>query len=148
VRRIQTAGIESRSGDGTKVSNTLREREAQAVTGGLTHAAVSGCSARRACDQWRRSTRLPGEVCKALAQREKLLYFLTLRQMETSSEVLRSAYERLGEAISAASGWNLSTVILDWLDAELRHLPPSGEGSTSGSQLMKAAVAMSHVLKQ
>ncbi len=85
---------------------------------------------------------------QALAQREKLLYFLTLRQMETSSEVLRSAYERLGEALSAASSWNLSTVILDWLDAELRHLPASGEGSTSGPQLMKAAVAMSHVLKQ
>jgi len=84
-----------------------------------------------------------------LAQREKLLYFLTLRQMETSCEALRSAYERLGGAISAASGWDLRTVILDWLEAELRGLSHSEEGaSSSGPQLMKAAVAMSHVLKQ
>jgi len=83
-----------------------------------------------------------------MSHREKLHYFLTLRQMETSCEVLRSAYERLGEAIAVATGWDLRTVILDWLEAELRSLPSSEEGATSGPQLMKAAVAMSHVLRQ
>jgi len=40
-------------------------------------------------------------------------------------------------------------VILDWLEAELRSLPQSGEESgQAGPQLMKAAVAMSHILKQ
>ena len=83
-----------------------------------------------------------------MAQREKLLYFLTLRQMETSCDALSSAYERLAAAIGAASGWDLRTVILDWLEAELKSLTHTGEGATSGTQLMKAAVAMSHVLKQ
>jgi hypothetical protein len=83
-----------------------------------------------------------------MSQREKLLYFLTLRQMETSCKALRSAYERLGEAIAVATGWDLRTVILDWLETELRSLPPAGDGPTSGPQLMKAAVAMSHVLEQ
>lgn len=84
-----------------------------------------------------------------MSQREKLHYFLTLRQMETSCEALRSAYERLWEAIAVATGWDLRTVILDWLESELRSLPSSTEGAnSSGPQLMKAAVAMSHVLTQ
>ncbi len=81
-----------------------------------------------------------------MPNRDKLLYFIMLRQMEASSDVIRTAYGRLSEAISGASGWDLRTVILDWLETELRTLPENSDGA--GHQLMKAAVAMSQILKQ
>ena len=44
---------------------------------------------------------------------EKLLYVLTLRQMQTTSEPLCEAYQRLADAVSVADGWELATIILD-----------------------------------
>lgn len=80
-------------------------------------------------------------------RREKLLYFVMLRQMETLSPTLRDAYARLAEAASAADGWDLRTVILDWLETELRTLGKSEDNvGPLGIQLMKAAVAVSNAL--
>lgn len=83
------------------------------------------------------------------AEREKLLYFVMLRQLETSSEILRAAYGRLADATAAATGWNPRTVMLDWLEAELKVLQQMGDAAgDSGSQLMKATVVFSNALKQ
>lgn len=88
---------------------------------------------------------------KTWPQREKLLYFLTLRQMEAPSVGVAAAYTRLAEAAMVASGWNLHTVILDWLETELRSLQQQSdraETSADGRHLMRAAVALSNALKQ
>jgi Arc/MetJ-type ribon-helix-helix transcriptional regulator len=80
---------------------------------------------------------------------EKLQYFLMLRQFETQSEVIRAAYQRLADTASASTGWNVRTVILDWLEAELRVLRRSPEDTKPvASELMKAAVSLSNALKQ
>ena len=85
----------------------------------------------------------------ASTEREKLLYFVMLRQLETSSELVRAAYGRLADATSAATGWDPRTVMLDWLEAELKALRQIGEAAgDSGSQLMRATVAFSNALKQ
>ncbi len=82
-------------------------------------------------------------------QREKLLYFVLLRQVETPSVWLSEAYQRLADAASAADGWDLRTVILDWLETELRCLRASGDDKDHhGIQLMKSAVALSNALAQ
>ena len=86
---------------------------------------------------------------KTSPQLEKLSYFLMLRQFEAQSEVLQSAYQRLADAASDAAGWDLRTVILDWLEAELRLLQGAGEDTgATASELMKAAVTLSNALKQ
>ena len=83
------------------------------------------------------------------SQREKLLYFVMLRQVETTCPVVQAAYQRLADAASAAAGWDLRTVILDWLEAELRSARKPGDtAGSSGPELMKAAVALSNALKQ
>ena len=80
---------------------------------------------------------------------EKLLYFVLLRQVESPSLEMRDAYQRLANTASEAAGWDLSTVILDWLEAELRFLRQRGEDvGGQGIQLMKAAVALSNALGQ
>lgn len=80
---------------------------------------------------------------------EKLQYFLMLRQFETQSDLMRAAYQRLSDAASDAAGWNVRTVILDWLEAELRTLRNSPEDTKAvASELMKAAVSLSNALKQ
>ena len=80
---------------------------------------------------------------------EKLSYFLMLRQLEAESDLLRSAYERLAEAAAAAAGWDLRTVVLDWLEAELRNLRSSQEDTKPvASELLRAAVALGNALKQ
>ena len=82
-------------------------------------------------------------------QAEKLLYFVMLRQHETPCPVLEAAYQRLADAASAAAGWDLRTVILDWLESELASLSRDGKDvGGSGIQLMKAAVALSQALTQ
>lgn len=82
-------------------------------------------------------------------QREKLLYFVMLRQIEASSPTLHDAYQRLADVASEAVGWDPRTVILDWLEGELRVLRQDGEQQGDvGSQLMKAAVALSNALEQ
>lgn len=82
-------------------------------------------------------------------QREKLLYFVMLRQMETPFSAIRAAYSRLSQAASSADGWDLRTVILDWLETELRSLRARGDGiGGQGIQLIKAAVALSNALGQ
>jgi hypothetical protein len=82
-------------------------------------------------------------------QREKLLYFVLLRQVETPSKDLRDAYQRLANTASEAVGWDLRTVILDWLEAEMKALRERGEDvGGQGIQLMKAAVALSNALGQ
>ena len=85
----------------------------------------------------------------ASSQREKLLYFVLLRQMEAPSASVRDAYQRLADAASHAAGWDLRTVILDWLEAELRS-PRTSEDDAGlhGVHLMKAAVALSNALGQ
>ena len=82
-------------------------------------------------------------------EREKLLYFVMLRQMEAPSQAIRDAYQRLADAASVAGGWDSRTVMLDWLEAELRLIRASGdEAGDRGPQLMKATVALSNALKQ
>ena len=86
---------------------------------------------------------------KPTPQQEKLWYFAMLRQMEADAEVLRDAYKRLAAVTLEASGWNTQTVILDWLEAELRTLRKKGQGQgADASQLMKAAVSLASVLRQ
>ena len=86
---------------------------------------------------------------KTTPAQEKLWYFATLRQMEAQSEAVRGAYGRLAALTLEASGWNVQTVILDWLEAELRSLRQTGtEASAAGTHLMRAAVALSSALKQ
>lgn len=80
---------------------------------------------------------------------EKLSYFLMLRQIEADSELLRAAYERLSDAATAAAGWDLRTVVLDWLEAELRVLRNGPEDTKPvASELLRAAVALGNALKQ
>jgi len=80
---------------------------------------------------------------------DKLQYFLMLRQFETQSGVIRAAYQRLADQASDSAGWNIRTVILDWLEAELRDLRKlPGDTKTVASELMRAAVALSNALKQ
>ena len=83
---------------------------------------------------------------QASVEREKLLYFVMLRQIETPSEANRQAYQRLADVASDAEGWDVGTLILDWLEAELRLIRQSGHGS--GTEIMKAAIALSNALKQ
>lgn len=72
-----------------------------------------------------------------------------LRQMEAPSADLRNAYGRLAEAATAAAGWDLRTVILDWLETELRSAAQlKDDRGLHGNQLMKAAVALSNALGQ
>ncbi len=80
---------------------------------------------------------------------EKLLSFVLLRQVETPSPNLRGAYQRLADTALGSAGWNLRTVILDWLEAEMRSLRERGDDvGGQGIQLMKAAVALSNALGQ
>ena len=80
---------------------------------------------------------------------EKLSYFLMLRQMEADSEPLRAAYQRLADAAAGASGWDLRTVVLDWLESELRGLQTCpAETKPVASELLRAAVALGNALKQ
>jgi hypothetical protein len=80
---------------------------------------------------------------------EKLSYFLMLRQMEAESDLVRSAYQRLADAASGAAGWDLRTVILDWLEAELRLLQARQEDTkATASELLRAAVTLANALAQ
>ncbi|WP_156362736.1 hypothetical protein [Rubellimicrobium mesophilum] len=80
---------------------------------------------------------------------EKLLYFLMLRQIEAESDLVRAAYERLSDAASGAEGWDLRTVILDWLEAELRHLRTEASDTKAvAAELLRASVALANALKQ
>jgi hypothetical protein len=86
---------------------------------------------------------------KTTPAQEKLWYFATLRQMETESAAVRDAYKRLAAITLDASGWDAQTVILDWLEAELRILRKKGQDrSAEASQLMKAAVNLANALRQ
>jgi len=86
---------------------------------------------------------------KASSDIEKLQYFLMLRQFETRSDVIRAAYQRLADGASDSAGWNVRTVILDWLEAELRELRKMPDDTTAvSSELMKAAVSLSNALRQ
>ena len=91
----------------------------------------------------------PKEEPTPTPQQEKLWYFAMLRQMEADAEVLREAYKRLAATTLDASSWNTRTIILDWLEAELRTLRKKGQDrSTEASQLMRAAVNLANALKQ
>lgn len=91
----------------------------------------------------------PKDEPKTTPQQEKLWYFAMLRQMEAESQAVRDAYKRLAATTLDASGWNTQTVILDWLEAELRTLSKKGQGrGADASQLTKAAVNLANVLKQ
>ena len=80
---------------------------------------------------------------------DKLSYFVMLRQMEAESDLLRAAYERLASAASNAAGWDLRTVVLDWLESELRLLRAhGGETQAVSSELLRAAVGLGNALKQ
>ena len=81
------------------------------------------------------------------SQRNRLLYMLMLRQLETSSQELRAACSRLEESIEAASDQAPQTLILDWLQTELMALHHAGEETDIGAQLLEAAVAFSNSLK-
>ena len=82
-------------------------------------------------------------------ERETLICFALLRQMETPCQALRDAYQRLIEAASGAKAADMRTVILDWLEAELGLTRAAGaEAGRRGAQLMKGAVALSKALRQ
>ena len=82
-------------------------------------------------------------------QREKLIYFVILRQMEASSPCLKAAYQRLADLASGAAGWDPRTLILDWLEEELRASKQAGDREGDGSaQLLRAAVALASALRQ
>lgn len=75
--------------------------------------------------------------------REKLLYVIMLRQFETPCQTMRDAYERLANSASVSGGWDLRTVIMDWLEAEIRCLgEPDRNDDTLGPRLMTAAVSL------
>ncbi len=75
--------------------------------------------------------------------REKLLYLIVLRQFETPCQAMRDAYERLASAASVSTGWDVRTVILDWLEAEMRSLSKlDNVDDTLGPRLMTAAVSL------
>ncbi|TNC48458.1 hypothetical protein FHG66_13985 [Rubellimicrobium rubrum] len=81
------------------------------------------------------------------AQRDRLLYMLMLRQLETSSRELRAACSRLEESLEAASDRAPQTVILDWLQSELMALHHAGDDTDVGAQLLNAAVSFSNSIK-
>jgi hypothetical protein len=86
---------------------------------------------------------------KTTPAQEKLWYFATLRQMEAESAPISDAYRRLAAITLDASGWDTQTLILDWLEAELRALRKKGQDrSAEASALMKAALNLASVLKQ
>lgn len=86
---------------------------------------------------------------RTTSQRETLLYFVMLRQIETDTPALRDAFARLAQAASEALGWDPSTLILDWLEGELRTLRAAGQPhGPADAQLMSAAVALAKALKQ
>ena len=86
---------------------------------------------------------------KSTPGHEKLSYFLMLRQMEADSDLVRAAYQRLADAAVEAEGWDLRTLILDWLEAELRTLRSEPEDTKAvSSELLRAAVALGNALKQ
>jgi hypothetical protein len=89
------------------------------------------------------------EEPKTTPAQEKLWYFATLRQMDAHSEATREAFKRLAAITLDASGWDTQTVILDWLEAELRNLRKKGQDQgADASQLMKAAVNLASALRQ
>lgn len=89
------------------------------------------------------------DVPKTTPAQEKLWYFAMLRQMDAPSDATRDAYKRLAAVTLDASGWDPQTVILDWLEAELRLLSKKGQAQgAEPSQLMKAAVNLASILKQ
>lgn len=82
-------------------------------------------------------------------QREKVVYFAMLRQMETPCQAMRDAFQRLADAASVSTSWNAKTLILDWLEAELKTLRQTGQDDAGrGRQFMKAALAISNALGQ
>ena len=86
---------------------------------------------------------------KPTPAQEKLWYFATLRQMQAESDALQDAYKRLAAITLDASGWDTQTVILDWLESELRILRKKAQDrSAEASQLMAAAVNLANALKQ
>lgn len=86
---------------------------------------------------------------KSTPAQEKLWYFTTLRQMDAQSATLGDAYKRLAASTLDASGWEPRTVILEWLEAELRILRKSGQDhSAEASELMTAAVTLVNALRQ
>ena len=93
---------------------------------------------------------LPDQAsARTAAQRETLLYFVMLRQIEADSPALREAFARLAQAASEALGWDPSTIVLDWLEGELRTLRTASQPhSPTGAVLMGAAVALAKALKQ
>jgi hypothetical protein len=93
---------------------------------------------------------MPARPLSELAkQRDRLIYFVMVRQNDASCQAVRDAYERLALVAEEAVGWDPQTVILDWLQAELKTpQQPGGEGGSPAPQLMKAAVAMKKFLKQ
>ena len=63
--------------------------------------------------------------------------------------MMREAFARLADAASEALGWDPSTLILDWLEGELRTLRAAGQPhGPMGSQPMSAAVALAKALRQ
>lgn len=86
---------------------------------------------------------------EASTERETLICWALLRQMEAPCQVLQGAYGRLVEAASGAGGLSMRTVILDWLEAELASARAlDTETGRRCTQLMRAAVALAHALKQ
>jgi hypothetical protein len=72
---------------------------------------------------------------------------LMLRQLQATSDQLRTACARLEASIEATPNLAPQTVILDWLQAELVMLHQTGDEEDTGSQLLKEALALSNALK-
>lgn len=73
---------------------------------------------------------------------------LMLRQIEAQSSALRAAYRRLEKAVSSEITGSPDTLILDWLEAELKILRRQGaETCETGLTLLSQAVTLCGALK-
>ena len=75
-------------------------------------------------------------------QRESLLRMVLLQQIEAQSSELRASCARLEMSLIFAEERPLQTIILDWLEAELKTLQQTEDGADAGSQILTATAAL------
>ena len=72
---------------------------------------------------------------------DRLMFMLTLKQIQAPSRNAQDAYERLEHALFAAPLRSPRTIILDWLEAELMSLHEAGSDEHNTAMvLLKDAV--------
>lgn len=89
-----------------------------------------------------------GRRSATVAQRERLLRFLALRQTEAPTSVQRIAYWRLEKALVKKADANPDALILGWLEGELRILEREGDrAGEAGSALLGQVIEFCEVLR-